>query len=309
MLNPVPLRSTCRIMRHDDRQTGLVGQALQLPFPQPAVIGVGTPAISLDQQLGRIRISRSAFSVPPAPNDTNGKFGRLVRDPHADETAIAGHIVDPIRDRFAIRIAGKIGRQHRARFAAPGPSGVLEIADQLFLLAIYANHGLFGLQKRAPFAGQIAPLPIPVRILSLAALLTIAAQRVIQPLQQTPDRFTADLELLAPQLLDQLAQRLARPLRAADRVTGGLILQQPAQRFQDIGSFFSSAGRPAPARRTPDVWSVRRMSSRPARMVTRLRPVIACANCTPPRPSWSASSPANRRRPFSSKVAITRLMA
>ena len=73
----------------DDRQAGLVGQALQLPLPQPATIAIGAAPIRLNQQLGRGGISGLAFSVPPTPNDIDGKLGCLVRDTHADEAAIA----------------------------------------------------------------------------------------------------------------------------------------------------------------------------------------------------------------------------
>lgn len=275
MLNPVPFRSAGRVMCDNDRQADFVCQALQFPFPQPAAIAIGPAPVGLNQQLGRIGIGRPALGVPPAPNDIDSKLSRLMRDTYADETPIAGHIVDPIRNRLAIGIAGKISGQHRACFAAPGAPGVLEIADQFLLLGIHANCRLFSLQKRASLAGQIAHLLVSVGILSFAAFLAIVAQRVTQLLQQTPDGFTADLKLLATQLFNQLAQRLTDPLRAVDGVARRRILQQPAQCFKELGSFFSIVGRPAPARRTPGVRSVRRISSRPARMVMRLRPVIS----------------------------------
>ncbi len=74
--------------------------------------------------------------------------------------------------------------------------------------------------------------------MSFTVRLAIVVQRAIQSLQQAANRFTSNLELLALQLFDQLARRLMRPFRATDWVAGGRVLQQPAQRYQDLGSLF-----------------------------------------------------------------------
>src|SRR5205085_8604012 len=133
---------------------------------------------------------------------------------------------------------------------------------------------LFGLQKGPPLAGQVKHLLVTVSILAFAARLAIAMQRVVQLLEQTADRLMTDLKLLPTEFFDQRPQRLADPLRTPDRIAGGGILQQLVQRCQESGLFFSKAGRPAPARRTPGVLSVWLISFSPARIVIRLRPVM-----------------------------------
>ena len=63
MFNPIPLRRTGRVVRDRNGQAGLIGQALQLPFPSPVLIAVGATAIGLDQQFGLVSILASTDSV------------------------------------------------------------------------------------------------------------------------------------------------------------------------------------------------------------------------------------------------------
>src|SRR5262245_16315520 len=96
------------------------------------------------------------------------------------------------------------------------------------------------------------------------------------------------------QLAGQPPDRLVRPLQPGDRITGRGIFQQFVQGPQYLGLFFSTTLRPAPAWRIVSKRSDRRISSRPRRMVFRLKPVILANAWIPPQPVWRASKPTKR---------------
>src|SRR5262249_41956677 len=55
-------------------------------------------------------------------------------------------------------------------------AGVLERADQLFLLGIHADHGQAPRQIPAPYPGQVAELPVPVGVARPRQALAVGPQ-------------------------------------------------------------------------------------------------------------------------------------
>ena len=65
MLYLVPFARARREMADRQSQPGLVGQSLQLPFPQPQTPAVAATAISGDQQPPGAQIQAAALGAPP----------------------------------------------------------------------------------------------------------------------------------------------------------------------------------------------------------------------------------------------------
>jgi hypothetical protein len=69
----VPLAGAGRQMVHHNVQPGLVGEALQFPFPQLHFRAVAAAAVRCDRQAGGPGVARLAQLLPPAANARHGK--------------------------------------------------------------------------------------------------------------------------------------------------------------------------------------------------------------------------------------------
>src|SRR5260370_26148879 len=96
MLHLVPFACTWPEMADRQRQPRLVGQALQLPFPQPQAPAVAAAAISGDQQPPRTQIQAAALGAPPASDRSHRQRTRVMVRAPDDEAGIAPQIVDPL---------------------------------------------------------------------------------------------------------------------------------------------------------------------------------------------------------------------
>src|SRR4029453_16161062 len=84
-------------MADGQRQPRLVGQSLQLPFPQPQSPAVTTAAIGGDQQSPRGGIQAAALSAPPTADRSHRERARVVVRAHVDEAKVAPEVVDSVR--------------------------------------------------------------------------------------------------------------------------------------------------------------------------------------------------------------------
>jgi hypothetical protein len=312
MLDPIPLRRTRGKGRHSDCQLTFIGQVLQAGFPQPAARIIRAAIVRLNEQVLLAAIGPTAHLQPPRTNRGDGKFSRLMRDANDQVASVAANIVDAIQQREALRVTAKVRLQHIDGPPPPSAPDILEIADQLALLGIDGNGWFSSFLKGSPLAREVPHLTIAVRILRARQPLAIGAQGIPLIFQQAAQRVAPYAQALSQQLPTQLPQRLPRPLDAGDRMTRGVVFQQPVQHRQHARLFFSTGGRPAPGRRIRSIRSARPgcwSSWRPRTMVLRLRPVISIRRWTPPRPHCKASKPTKRRRFLSSKVANARLSA
>ena len=142
-------------------------------------------------------------------------------DPHIDEATVVDQVIDAIRDGFPIRKREVIididGRF--LPFGLPFPPVVLELANQLFLLAIDGNDWLpFGCIS-FPGAIDVLKLGVPVGMRRPSILFLLA-------LSENPIAFNilrmAVSPIVCPWLregLPQLAYRLARPSDQALRIS------------------------------------------------------------------------------------------
>src|SRR5215510_3897521 len=312
MLNRIPFGSACWQMSDCEVEVKLIGQWLQAEFPQPTAITIATATISFHQQSSSPQVTAAPFTQPPGADGRDYELRGLMRCTENHEAAILPHVGDPIRDGNSISGVRVIVFQHVQRLLPPRTPSRLEVANQLAFLRVNPDHRITSFEKLAPLSRHVPHLPVAIRVLFFGHALAIRSQDITGFREQATHCFRADLIAATRQFSAQLANRLARPFDAGDRITSRGIPQQFVQHLQDSRLFFSTICRPPPARR---IWlrvargSRRLSSSRPRQMVLRLNPVISINRWIPPCCAVQASKPTKRRRLFSSSVASKRLIA
>src|SRR5271165_6462896 len=96
VLDAVPLAGAGRQMDDRHGEARLVGEALQLAFPQMNAGAVAAAAIGRDQETSRIGIAGLAEPLPPATDALDGECRRIGVDSDTDPTLVGGDVVDPI---------------------------------------------------------------------------------------------------------------------------------------------------------------------------------------------------------------------
>jgi hypothetical protein len=107
-----------------------------------------------------------------------------------------------------------------------------ELANQLLLLGVHADHRLPSRQMDLGLLVQVAELGVPVRMLGALQGLDRSLQPVALLLEQPPDGVVADRMPGRGQCLGQLPGGLAGPPQRALRVAAGIGLHQPVQRSE-----------------------------------------------------------------------------
>ena len=136
----------------------------------------------------------------------------------------------------------------------PLAARVLELADQLLLLGVYADHRIGGALVGLDLLVDVPELRVPVRVpLALDGLGVALQAEPLRP-QQVADGVGADPVALAGQLVRQVAGRLRRPPQRRHRITPLLRLDQGQQRRAQpgiqVGGLLAAPARPArPAQR------------------------------------------------------------
>src|SRR3954447_13031870 len=166
MFDRVPLAGSGWKVTDLDRDAELIGQLLQLAFPQANPISVAAATIRRNQHAAALGIAWMTHFFPPAPDAFDGEFGGVVIDPNADPPLIGGDIVDAVgRDLAEVRINEIIDANFlRLSFWLPFLATVLEIADQFLLLGVDGNHRITSrlvLRRRASDMGELG---VPVRM-------------------------------------------------------------------------------------------------------------------------------------------------
>jgi len=164
------------------------------------------------------------FAPPPA-NGSNGKGGRFMGRADHHIAFIAQQIINPIRNCFTLRIIWKVRLKHLQWGTPPRATCILERADELFFLRIYAYYWQVRLGKRAAEAGDIAKLSIALGILTRTQPFAIAAQSNPFGLEQACHRGVPDAEFLL-QFAGECRQCFPRPLQTGDWIARRCIFQQ-----------------------------------------------------------------------------------
>lgn len=75
-----------------------------------------------------------SFALPPVGDGLDGKTRRIKAVSNADVTVIVIEAVNAVGNSLPDNVLRKVMHQHCFGLEAPGPPGVLEVADQLFFL-------------------------------------------------------------------------------------------------------------------------------------------------------------------------------
>ena len=184
-------------------------------------------------------------------------------------------IIDPVRDGLADGIQLEVMVVDVFHVPAPTQASILKVANQFFLLGIHADHWPTIIQKELLLGFHVLKLPVSIRVLRTCQPLDVGFERVTHFLQQAPHgpgtarwSFTFNWPLKCRKLL----RTHFCPFIGLPAVSGSTSSCKSAS----IAGFFSTGGRPAPAKRT-------RSDGRSAR---------SCSNsCCPRRTGRSSNTP------------------
>src|ERR1700690_2553849 len=90
MFDLVPFAGPRRKMTNFQPQAQVIGQLLQSDFPKTIPTAVAPPAVRRNHQFAGTRKAVSPHLVPPPPNARRGEASRVVVDPDAHPTFVAG---------------------------------------------------------------------------------------------------------------------------------------------------------------------------------------------------------------------------
>src|SRR5271165_5737499 len=126
-------------------------------------------------------------------------------------------------------------------------------------------------------------------------------EREVQFVEQSGDGACTDRDAQSEQLPGDLGRGLVCPLEAAHGIAGGIVLQKPLDLRDYLGRFFSAGLRPPPGLRTRShSTSCASSSWRPRATVWGSSWSNSASFWSPPRPNFSDSRPAYKRRCCSS---------
>ncbi len=310
MLDGIPFRRSRRIVGDSNSDPKFISELLQARFPLLTPIAIRASAISFNQQLRAANIHMASKLCPPGADRSDRKLCRVMRDTNRDIPLIAPDIIDAIRNGLALGLTRKVIDIDCVRTLPPLPTGLLEVANQLFLLRVDANDRRFPPQKCSARLRNVFELFIAPRRLFARETLAVDSHRVVALSQQTRNRRLAQPVSPGAQCTLNLAQRFMRPEKPGEWVSRRGIGHQLVKRREQCRLFFSAAFRPPPAirmRRWEEV-SPCASSFRPRRIVTRLKPVTLDISWMLPCPSCWANNPTKSRRFFSLSSATTQLI-
>jgi hypothetical protein len=249
MFDEVPLRRSGGIMGYRDGQVELVGQPLQRHLPAPLAVVGGPTAVRRNQQPPGVGVATAANVQPPATDRRHREGRGVVRRADQNVAVLVCHIVDADRDGLAGCPTGVVVVEHGAVALPPAAAGVLEVADPLLLLGIDANNWQAKSYVQPTQPRQVTKLPIPVEIPNPCQAFAVGPQAEAETTQQAGNRGWRQSDAASPQRPLDLAERAVRPLQPGDRVSGRGILKQFFENLQEVRTFFSARGWPAPGRR------------------------------------------------------------
>jgi hypothetical protein len=150
---------------------------------------------------------------PPSADGVDGEAGGVVIDADADPAGVAGDVVDPVGHRAAKLGDLEVMHAHRFRltlrpqFAA----GILEVADQFFLLGVDRDCRLAGGKRRLHRGVDVLELRVAVGRVTALAGLAVGLQAVAELAQQVGHHVMADAVPHRPQRFGEMAQAAAGP--------------------------------------------------------------------------------------------------
>ncbi len=238
-------------MTNGDIQFQTVSQLfLELRLPQAQAISIAATAVTQDQDrrcVGEVELSNL---LPPACQNVHSKLGRIGRFANVHIATIAIEHVNAIGNCPSKRVQLEIVVVHALSFQTPALSWVLIVANQLLSLGINADNWPTVAQKELLLRLDILELGVAVWMLSTCLTFDIGFERIIHRLQQSAYCFGTGRMSFCLQPGAQMAQTAAQPFFITHRIACGFSFNQFLQNSLYRRVFFSTAGRPPPAKRT-----------------------------------------------------------
>lgn len=272
MFHGVPLRRARGVVRDVNRQSRLIGPALQLAFPKSTTRAVSAAGVRLDEDRLGLRITSPALRALPVPQRVDAEMARFGGGADADVSFVTRRVVDAVRHGSTLGVLAKVVGVHFVRGPRPFAAGVLEIADQFLLFRIDTERRATCFLELPSLALDVTELPVSIRMRRTGESLHVDARRESEPSKQPSDGGAARFA----QTCGQLTETAANELFSACRPAACFVFDQSLQLIAHAGVFFSMRGRPPPGKRTRSVGRAARSSSnslRPLRIVSTLIPL------------------------------------
>ena len=193
VLDRIPLRGPCRIVRHRHAQPEAIRELLlELTLPVARSVPITAPGVSQDEQLGRVAIARSPMVLPPLRDCIDGKLGRVCRAPHVEIAEVGADIVDTVGHGPGEGITGKIMHVDRRGLMTPPLARLGEEADEFFVFGIDADDRPAHTLKKGALGFDIAKLAIPVGMRLRHQAFDVRFRADLVFVQEAPDRLARE---------------------------------------------------------------------------------------------------------------------
>src|SRR5712672_1437426 len=96
MFDAVPFAGAGRMVGDRDRQPGLIGETLQVTFPQANARAIAAAAIRGDQQPGGGGVAVAAETAPPTSDALDREGRGIVVDPDINPARVRRDVIDPV---------------------------------------------------------------------------------------------------------------------------------------------------------------------------------------------------------------------
>lgn len=129
------------------------------------------------------------MQTPPILDGIPGQVGRIARGGHAHVPFVSLRIINAVRRRPALGILGEVVSIDWLRFLPPALTTILEATDEFLLLRVDADARIACLPKLLAFLGDVAKLPVAIRVRAARVQrFTMAPQTEFLCAQQATNR-------------------------------------------------------------------------------------------------------------------------
>src|SRR5687768_14550146 len=109
MFDGVPLRGAGRVVTDGDLQPEWIHEPhLQLLLPAPGAVAVAAAAVGQDQEPMPGWVAAAADLLPPAPDRCDREVWRITGQADVNDAVVGARVVDAIRDRLGLGVAGEV---------------------------------------------------------------------------------------------------------------------------------------------------------------------------------------------------------